>query len=318
MQRRHFIQNTAKGIVAMNILPTLAAYSPVSAKRQFKMCLRPGSIGVKVNQRGMLEFAQKYGFEAIEPYAGELSAMTETERAGFLDSMKKANITWGMAGLPVQFRTSEQQFRDDLAQLPAIAEILQKVGVKGMSTWIMPTHPELTYLENFKQHTRRLQAAANILSHYDLRLGLEYVGPKTLMARDKFAFIRTMREVRELIDAIGEKNMGVQLDSFHWFCAGETAADLLTLDREDIVTVDLNDAYAGRSADEQIDGQRELPTATGVIDLKSFLGALVQLGYDGPVRAEPFNKKLNEMENEDAVRETAAMMKRAFGLVDSR
>lgn len=313
MQRRQFIENTAKGMIATSILPHFAATT--TGKRPFKMCLRPGAIGVKVDQKEMLEYAKKYGFEAIEPYAGELAAMSEGELAAFQESMKKANISWGMAGLPVQFRTSEQQFREDLAKLPAAAEILQKVGVKGMSTWIMPTHEELTYLENFKQHTQRLKATANILGHYDIKLGLEYVGPKTLMSRNKFAFIRTMREVRELIDATGEKNMGVQLDSFHWFCAGDTVADLLTLDREDIVTVDLNDAYAGRTADEQIDGQRELPTATGVIDLKAFLGALVQIGYDGPIRAEPFNKKLNDMENEEAVKLTAEMMTRAFALV---
>lgn len=313
MQRRQFIENTAKGMIATSILPHFAATT--TGKRQFKMCLRPGAIGVKVNQQEMLDYAKKYGFEAIEPYAAELAAMSEGELAAFQESMQKDNITWGMAGLPVQFRTSEQQFREDLAKLPATAEILQKVGVKGMSTWIMPTHEELTYLENFKQHTQRLKATANILGHYDIKLGLEYVGPKTLMSRNKFAFIRTMREVRELIDATGEKNMGVQLDSFHWFCAGDTVADLLTLDREDIVTVDLNDAYAGRTADEQIDGQRELPTATGVIDLKAFLGALVQIGYDGPIRAEPFNKKLNDMENEEAVKLTAEMMTRAFALV---
>lgn len=298
----------------MSILPNFAGTA--AGKRQFKMCLRPGAIGVKVNQQEMLEFAKKYGFEAIEPYAAELAAMSEGELAAFQESMKKANISWGRAGLPVQFRAGEQQFREDLAKLPAAAEILQKVGVLGMGTWIMPTHKELTYLQNFKQHTERLKTTANILGHYGLKLGLEYVGPKTLMARDQFAFIRTMREVRELIDATGEKNMGVQLDSFHWFCAGETAADLLTLDREDIVTVDLNDAYAGRTADEQIDGQRELPTATGVVDLKAFLGALVQIGYDGPIRAEPFNKKLNDMENEEAVKLTAEMMGRAFALVD--
>jgi len=314
MQRRRFLQDTTKGIIAMSMLPNLAAFS-AAGKRKFKMCLRPGSIGVKVNQKECLAAAIKYGFEAIEPRASDLSAMKEQELTAFLESMEKANISFGMAGLPVQFRTSEQKFQDDLAKLPATAEILHQVGVKGMSTWIMPTHKELTYIENFKQHTKRLQAMANILGHYDIKLGLEYVGPKTLMARDKFSFVRTMRECRELIDATGEKNVGVQLDSFHWFCAGETAADLLTLDREDIVTVDLNDAHAGRSADEQIDGQRELPTATGVIDLKAFLNALIQIGYDGPIRAEPFNQKLREMDNEAALKETAAKMKRAFELV---
>ena len=34
--------------------------------------------------------------------------------------------------------------------------------------------------------------------------------------------------------------------------------------------------------------QRELPGATGVIDLAQFIAALRRLGYDGPVRAEPF------------------------------
>lgn len=314
MQRRHFLQNTTKGVIAISILPNFAA-ATLPGKRKFKMCLRPGAIGVKVNQKECLEAAIKYGFEAIEPRAGDLAAMKAQELAGFLESMKKANISWGMSGLPVQFRNSEQQFQEDLAKLPAAAEILNKVGVKGMGTWIMPTHKELTYIENFKQHATRLQAIANILGHYDMKLGLEYVGPKTLMARDKFSFVRTMKECRELIKATGEKNVGVQLDSFHWFCAGETAADLLMLDREDIVTVDLNDAYAGRSADEQIDGQRELPTATGVIDLKAFLGALLQIGYDGPIRAEPFNKKLRDMDNEAALKETAEKMKRAFALV---
>ena len=34
-----------------------------------------------------------------------------------------------------------------------------------------------------------------------------------------------------------------------------------------------------------MDLSRELPCATGVIDLATFLGALVKIGYDGPVRA---------------------------------
>ena len=79
---------------------------------------------------------------------------------------------------------------------------------------------------------------------------------------------------------------------------------------------DLNDAPAGIPVDEQMDGSRELPAATGVIDLKGFLGALVKIGYDGPVRAEPFNRQLNAMPNEEAMAATAAAMKKAFALVD--
>jgi sugar phosphate isomerase/epimerase len=81
------------------------------------------------------------------------------------------------------------------------------------------------------------------------------------------------------------------------------------------VACDLNDAPAGLAVDEQMDLRRELPAATGVIDVQTFLQALVQIGYDGPVRAEPFNEALNAMDNEAAVTATADAMRKAFALV---
>jgi sugar phosphate isomerase/epimerase len=179
----------------------------------------------------------------------------------------------------------------------------------------MPTHSYLTYLQNFKQHATRLKDICRILGDYDIRFGLEYVGPKTLMASQRFSFVRSMAECRELIHAVDEPNICFQLDSFHWYCAGETREDLLSLTNNDIATVDLNDARSGLSADEQIDGKRELPMATGVVDLKTFMEALVAIGYDGPIRAEPFNQELNDLENEEALKRTSEAMKKAFDLV---
>ena len=55
--------------------------------------------------------------------------------------------------------------------------------------------------------------------------------------------------------------------------------------------------------------------ATGVIPVGSFLNALQKLDYDGPVRAEPFNKPLNDLENEEACAKTFEAMQRAFALI---
>jgi len=118
-----------------------------------------------------------------------------------------------------------------------------------------------------------------------------------------------------LISEIGVDNMGFVLDSWHWYTAHESVEDLRSLSNKDIVACDLNDAPKGKEIDEQIDNQRELPMATGVIDLKAFLGELVAIGYDGPIRAEPFNQPLNQMENEEATAATAKAMKKAFALV---
>ena len=45
------------------------------------------------------------------------------------------------------------------------------------------------------------------------------------------------------------------------------------------------------------------------------LGALVAIGYDGPVSAEPFNKALNALDDEPAVEKTADAMKTAFAMI---
>jgi sugar phosphate isomerase/epimerase len=82
-----------------------------------------------------------------------------------------------------------------------------------------------------------------------------------------------------------------------------------------VIACDLNDAPAGIPVDQQVDSRRELPCATGVIDLKAFLGALVAIGYDGPVRAEPFNAALRRLPPDRAVAATAEAMRKAFALV---
>jgi len=314
--RRSFIKKTAL-LSALAYVPYQSnAYFFSELKRKFKMSLNPGAIGVRLSQEELLDIAVEYGFEAIVPYPSTLSEWDKDKINEFVDKMSSKNITWGAAGLPMNFRIDKESHLKGLHDLPKYALALQNAGANRMSTWIMPTHSYLTYIKNFNQHAERLKDICKILGDFGIHFGLEYVGPKTLMASQKYSFIRSMAECKELIEAIGESNVGFQLDSFHWFCAGETKEDILSLSKEDIVTVDLNDAREGLSADEQIDQTRELPMATGVVDLKSFMEALVAIGYDGPVRAEPFNQELNDLENADALKKTADAMERAFSLVE--
>ncbi len=309
--RRSFVKKSGIFLSASSIMP----FSVNKRENKFRMCLNPGNIGASYNQKELLDIAIKYGFNAIAPFPDALAKMSNSELDDLLTIMKDNEITWGSAGLPIEFRKDNARYDEDLKQLPSTAAALKRAGGTRMNTWIMPSHPHLTYRENFEQHKKRLKAAANILGHYDIRLGLEYVGPKTLLTRSKYSFVRTMAEGKELIEAMGESNVGFVMDSFHWYCAGDTKADLLTLENKDIVVVDLNDARSDLSVDDQIDNTRELPMATGVIPLKDFMDALLHIGYDGPFRAEPFNQPLRDMEDEEAVKATYMAMKKAFELV---
>ena len=285
-------------------------------KRRFTIDLCPGRLGVNSGQLQTIELAAKYGFESVEPVGWFLAEQSKAELETVKSILHDHRLAWGAAGLSVNFRKDNATFTKELGELPKIAKGLSAVGVERIGTWIMPCHDTLTYRKNFDQHATRLRAVAKILKDFGIRLGLEYVGPRTLWSSKRYPFLHSMAETKELITAIGTGNVGFVLDSWHWYTAEETLADLQSITADQIVAVDLNDAPGGLDVRDQIDNQRELPAATGVIDVTTFLRALVDLGYDGPVRAEPFNQPLNKMDNEPAVEATANAIRKAIEMIN--
>lgn len=312
MSRREAMGAMALGIGALaGVEWTVAAAPPV----KLKASLSPGSIGVKARGRQVIDLAIKHRFDAVEANPAYLSELNDTDLKSLQQEMNQANLVFGAAGLPVDFRGEQAKFEADLERLKPLAAGLQRAGVDRVGTWISPSHADLPYEENFKRHADRLRKVAMVLKDHGQRLGLEYVGTPMSRRNRKHPFIYCMKQTRELIETIGTGNVGYVLDSWHWWTAGENEADLLSLKAGQIVSVDLNDAPRGLPVDEQIDGQRELPCATGVIPVATFVGALARLGYDGPARAEPFNKPLNEMEDDAACAATIAALLKALSSV---
>jgi len=303
--------------VAGTAMFTERAVGANPGRRKFTLDLRVGSIGVKADQREAIRLAHQHGFESVSPEPQYIARLSASERSELVAELKDRKLVWGAAGLPVDFRRDESTFRGGADNLPKLAEAMQQAGVTRVGTWLMPCHDELTYMANFRLHARRLRECARILKDHGQRLGLEYVGPKTLWASKRYSFVHSMAETKDLIAETGVDNLGFILDSWHWYTAHESVDDLQSLTNQDVIACDLNDAPMGLEIDEQIDNRRELPAATGVIDVAAFLKALVAIGYDGPVRAEPFNQPLNKLDNAQATEATSKAMKKAFALINA-
>jgi sugar phosphate isomerase/epimerase len=202
-----------------------------------------------------------------------------------------------------------------MAQLPKQAALLKQLGVTRVATWITPGHDKLTYLQNFKMHETRFREVARVLKDNDIRLGLEFVGPRTSREKFRFPFACTQVDMMELVEAVGTGNVGLLLDSWHWYTSHGTVDEVLRLSNKDIVHVHVNDAPSGIAVDKQMDNQRKLPATTNVIDLKGFINALVKLGYDGPVECEPFDQELRKMDQAAIVQTTAESLNRLWGLI---
>lgn len=314
MKRRNFIKTA--GIASSLSLFTAPIFSASAfADRKFKIALNPGIIGVKANQQEAIDYAIQYGYEAVTPYINEVKNYSPGQLDELLAKMEINNLSWDSVNVPVEYRRSKNQFNEEFKGLRSFTETMEKIGATRINTWIISTHPDLTYNENMRQHAYRLGECARVMKDHGIRFGLEYLGMRTLMTAQKYPFIGSMKEGKELIAEIGESNVGFVLDSFHWYCADDTIEDIRTLTSEDIITVDLNDAREGFTRISQQDGKRELPLATGIINIKDFLQGLIDIDYGGPVRTEPFNQQLNEMDNDEALQTNMEAIKRTLELV---
>ncbi len=310
--RRGFIKSSSIASLGLISLSQNLYSMDRFSSRKMKISLMPGTVGINVNTYELLDLAIKNKFESIYPLINDLKKMSNMELSDYLDKMASNSISFDVSILPVDFSQTDSVFNDGIKVLKDYCKVMRKIDSVGFCRWIMPTSNNLTYLKNFKIHKERLKECAKIIGDNDMKLGLEFVGPKTLMARDQFSFIRTINELRELISEIDERNVGYQLDTFHLYCANHSIEDLIFLNKDDIIMCQLNDAVNGRTRDEQIDLERDLPGKTGLIDTAPFLNFLQEVGYDRTVSAEPFNKELNKMNNEEAAKTTYDSIKNSF------
>tara|TARA_B100001769_G_C22023747_1_gene550102 strand:- start:823 stop:1125 length:303 start_codon:yes stop_codon:yes gene_type:complete len=99
------------------------------------------------------------------------------------------------------------------------------------------------------------------------------------------------------------------------YCSEDKPSDYEFLKKEDIVSVQINDAVMGRSPSEQIDFERNLPGITGVINLKQFLSILKSKFYNGCISVEPFNKEIYNMEENKKLIAVSNSLQNTFNLV---
>jgi sugar phosphate isomerase/epimerase len=266
--------------------------------------LHPASLGVKATFAQGLNLAAKHGFRGYHFDITEAHALGADKAKDLCDTVSvRLSACW----LPVEFRQDESRYKKDLLALSALARTARYLDVNRMSTWILPGSDTLTYRQNFDLHVNRLKPVAEVLLSYGIRFGLEYVGPKTFWSNKRYSFIHTMDEMLELADTLGP-NVGLLVDSFHWFTSHESVADLKRLSALHVVDAHINNA-PNLPADEQQDLTRTLPDETKTINVKAYLQTLKAIGYDGPVMVEPFSKKLNKMSADNACATTAKSLK---------
>ncbi|MFL5804546.1 MAG: sugar phosphate isomerase/epimerase family protein [Roseiflexaceae bacterium] len=263
--------------------------------------LSPRAINVHpANLQQALASAQQGHFEGLEFNPIEVADLVEIQGAAYVRKLfDDAGIRVAGWGLPIDWRSAEENWRKGLKDLPRLAKAAAAIGGMRTFMWIWPSSDERPYDENWRFHAERLTPIAWILAEHGCHFGLEFVGPKTMRDSARYSFIYRMDEMLALGAEMGP-NVGLLLDCWHWYTSGGTLEELRALRPGQVVYVHVNDAPAGVPVDAQVDNVRALPGETGVIDIAGFLQALQAIGYDGPVVPEPFKTELTDLASDEA------------------
>lgn len=193
---------------------------------------------------------------------------------------------------------------DDLvASLEATMRATADLGVRYL---VLPTIAEHSSLD---QVADSLSEIAPLARRHGLLLGLEPIGQTPV--------VRTIKDALTVLDRADlDHEVGIVLDSFHFFRAGQHLADLAPLTPERIVTVQVNDAVP--QAVEKLMGNRHRTfPGEGQFDVTGFCATLFEKGYCGAFAVEILNPELSSIPAEKfcrhAIATTRDVLTRAMG-----
>lgn len=268
-----------------------------------------GAIGVGIGFEEGLALAAQVGFEGMD---APVDRALERGADEVKEQFAAHGLTIGPWGLPLRWQGSAEDWQADLEKLPARAAAAAALGADRCATWV-PSWAEREFAANWQFHLDRFTPAARIFADHGIRLGLEFIGTPSLRVGKTYEFVYTCPAMVELCEAIGP-NVGLLLDSWHWFTSGGNEADLAALNASQVVQVHVNDAPAGVELADQQDGQRLLPLASGVIDSATFMGHLRRMDYPGPLTVEPFYAPLRALPAAEAASQVKASLDLLFAL----
>jgi sugar phosphate isomerase/epimerase len=234
--------------------------------------------------------ALDFDFREVEPLLGGRSAEEFWAAAG---------LRPGMAGgvpVPDPF-AAEATFAEGLAALPARAAAARAAGAFAVGL-VLRNRSALPEAEARALVRDRLRRVGEALAPAGLRLAVEFIGVRTLWPDLPHPFAQRYGEFLSLLEETGRPNVGMLLDSYHWYGAEGTAEEVAATPRERIVYLHVNDCKPG-PRDQIQDGDRLLP-GEGVIDLPAWLAAVARTGFDGPIAPEVLGPRLQGSSSEEA------------------
>jgi|ERR1041385_2371064 2-keto-myo-inositol isomerase len=246
------------------------------------------------------------GFDYVEIWAAKLRKFLQENSATDLKALFAEN---GIKPLSINsiehvtFRSPEAyaQIRAECEELSSIAQAIgcpYIVVVPGK----LPTGGLSSY-EVIEESEVVLRELASIGERHGVALAFEFLGQPDCS-------VQTLELAHEIVVKVNRRNIGLVLDSFHFYTGGSTIKMIDALDPKRLFIFHIDDAE-NLPLDRLTDGHRLLP-GLGILPLKEIVAAFRRIGYDANASVEIFRPEYWERDPSELAHEAKAAVERVM------
>jgi 2-keto-myo-inositol isomerase len=240
-----------------------------------------GATTMKADLETDIRAASEAGFDLLEIWAPKLRVFLESHTTADLNRLFGA-----LSMKPYSINSIERiTFRDAAGHRSLLAECERFCGVAAeiccpyLVVVPSPMPPTTSRSEVIEESARVLGELGGIAQKFDVGLAFEFLGQPDCS-------VQTLELANEIVLKTARPNVGLVIDSFHFYAGGSTIESIDSLDASRLFIFHINDAED--LPREQLEDRHRLLPGLGILPLKEIVAALRRIGYDRVASVEIF------------------------------
>ncbi len=266
-----------------------------------------GATTMKADLETDVRAAAAAGFDYLEIWAAKLREFLKTHSVPELKTLLGENRVKSLSINSIENITFSDapaylRIRAECEELCALAEAIGCPYVV-----VVPGNFPMGGLSSYEvieETVSVLRELASIAERHNVALAFEFLGQKDCS-------VQTLELADEIVQKVNRRNIGLVIDSFHFYVGGSTIKMIEALDPKRLFIFHINDAE-DLPLDQLTDAQRLLP-GLGSLKLTEMIEALRRIGYDQTVSVETFRPEYWERDPFELAQEAKAAVEKVLG-----
>ena len=222
------------------------------------------------------------GFKALEIWAAKMDTYLENHAVEELKALFDGADLLPASINSIEFITFRPpgEYEEILARCRELCEMAQVLGCDKIVVVPSPTPNEGAAWDRIRDESVRvLRQLSDVAAPHGVQLAFEFLG-------FPWCSVRTLAQCWEIVDETQRENVGLVIDTCHFYAGGSTLDSIDRVPPEKILIFHINDVE-DRPLETIEDAHRLLP-GQGVIPLDDILGRLKDVDFDGLCSVELF------------------------------